>query len=188
MDTRREFACAVLIDTCNRFLLQQRDDIPGIVHPGKIGLFGGHREKGETYRQCVVREIHEELGYLISSESFEYLANYDAKDRQSGNQTIVHGEFFVARDVPVERIRVTEGKLFIANAHELAGLEPRLSPSGQAGLRAYLASGERCCRRVRTVAPAATSPTTGSKITTVVAKKQSVTLIFRASKPVARDI
>jgi hypothetical protein len=52
----------------------------------------------------------------------------------SRSQTILRGEFFVARDVPVERIRVTEGKLFIANAHELAGLEPRLSPSGQAGL------------------------------------------------------
>ncbi len=70
----REFTCAVLIDTLGRFLLQQRDNVPGIVHPGKIGLFGGHRECGETYLQCIVREVHEELSYFIPPERFEYLA------------------------------------------------------------------------------------------------------------------
>jgi hypothetical protein len=34
----REIACAILIDTCGRFLLQLRDDIVGILHPGKVGL------------------------------------------------------------------------------------------------------------------------------------------------------
>ena len=55
----REIACAILIDTRRRFLLQQRDDIVGIVHPGKVGLFGGHREGDETFLKCVVREVHE---------------------------------------------------------------------------------------------------------------------------------
>jgi 8-oxo-dGTP diphosphatase len=41
---RREIAGAIIIDTFGRFLLQQRDDILGIIHPGKVGLFGGHRE------------------------------------------------------------------------------------------------------------------------------------------------
>ena len=45
----REIACALIIDTCGRFLLQQRDDIPGIVCPGMVGLFGGHREGDETF-------------------------------------------------------------------------------------------------------------------------------------------
>jgi 8-oxo-dGTP diphosphatase len=48
MTVFRNFACAILIDTFGRFLLQQRDNVPGIVNPGKIGLFGGHREAGET--------------------------------------------------------------------------------------------------------------------------------------------
>ena len=68
MDTdtaqHRQIGIAILIDSHGRFLLQQRDDIPGILHPGKIGLFGGHREGEETYLQCVVREIHEEIGYF----------------------------------------------------------------------------------------------------------------------------
>jgi len=51
----REVACAILIDTRGHFLLQQRDDLVGILHPGKVGLFGGHREGDETLLECVVR-------------------------------------------------------------------------------------------------------------------------------------
>jgi 8-oxo-dGTP diphosphatase len=61
----REVGSAILIDTLGRFLFQQRDDIPGILHPGKIGLFGGHRENGESYLQCVVQEIFEETAYYV---------------------------------------------------------------------------------------------------------------------------
>jgi hypothetical protein len=43
-----EFACAILIDSQARLLLQQRDNIPGIMFPGKVGLFGGSREGNET--------------------------------------------------------------------------------------------------------------------------------------------
>jgi len=135
---RGEFTCAVLIDTFGRFLLQQRDNLPGIVHPGKIGLFGGHRECGETYLQCIVREVHEELSYFIPPERFEYLASYDTTDIDPEGNTIIHGEFFVARDVPVEKIMVTEGTLFIAELGELSALEHRLSPSGKAGLTAFI--------------------------------------------------
>jgi hypothetical protein len=31
----REIACAIIIDTGGRFLLQQRDDISGILHPAR---------------------------------------------------------------------------------------------------------------------------------------------------------
>jgi 8-oxo-dGTP diphosphatase len=129
---RREFTCAVLIDTFGRFRLQQRDNVPGIVHPGKIGLFGGHRECGETYLQCIVREVHEELSYFLPPERFEYLASYDATDINPEGETIIHGEFFVARDMPVEKVMVTEGTLYIAELGELSALEHRLSPSGKA--------------------------------------------------------
>jgi 8-oxo-dGTP diphosphatase len=43
-----EVTGAVLIDMRGRFLFQRRDDVPGILSPGKIGLFGGHRKTGET--------------------------------------------------------------------------------------------------------------------------------------------
>lgn len=76
----REVACAILIDTEGRFLLQQRDDVSGILHPGKVGLFGGHREGDETYLQCAVREIHEEIGYFVPPHCFEHLMTYNGVD------------------------------------------------------------------------------------------------------------
>lgn len=59
-----ECACAVLIDAQACFLLQQRDNVPGIALPGRGGFFGGHREDGESNLQCVVREIKEEISYF----------------------------------------------------------------------------------------------------------------------------
>jgi 8-oxo-dGTP diphosphatase len=94
----REIACAIIIDTRGRFLLQQRDDVPGILQPGKVGLFGGHREEDETYLQCVVREIHEEIGYFVSPDRFEHLVSYEGID-MDGEVGTIRGEFFVARDV-----------------------------------------------------------------------------------------
>ena len=127
----RDFTCAILIDTLGRFLLQQRDNVPGIVHPGKIGLFGGHREDGETYLQCIVREVHEELSYYLAPERFEYVGNYDATDIDPGGSTVIHGEFFVARGVPIERVVVTEGTLFIG---ELEHVPPELNRQDSHGV------------------------------------------------------
>ncbi|MGD1903239.1 MAG: NUDIX domain-containing protein [Geitlerinemataceae cyanobacterium] len=47
----------------DRFLMQLRDDKPGILYPGVWGFFGGHMEPGETPEVAVVRELEEELGY-----------------------------------------------------------------------------------------------------------------------------
>jgi 8-oxo-dGTP diphosphatase len=102
---RREIACAIVIDTCGRFLLQQRDDIVGIIHPGKVGLFGGHREGDETYLECVVREIHEEISYFVSADRFEHLASLDGMDIDVEGMT-VRGEFFITRDIPVNAVRL----------------------------------------------------------------------------------
>ena len=46
-----------------KFLLQLRDDIPGIVHPGKWAFFGGHIEPGEIPQVAIKRELVEEIGY-----------------------------------------------------------------------------------------------------------------------------
>jgi 8-oxo-dGTP diphosphatase len=79
----REITGAILIDTSGRLLLQQRDDVAGILHPGKVGLFGGHREGDETFLECVVREIHEEISYFVPAERFEYLASLSGEELTS---------------------------------------------------------------------------------------------------------
>jgi 8-oxo-dGTP diphosphatase len=65
MFATRDFAVAILLDTSGHLLLQLRDNIPNILYPGKIGLFGGHREENENFLECIVREVHEELSYYI---------------------------------------------------------------------------------------------------------------------------
>ncbi len=131
----REIACAIIIDTRGRFLLQQRDDIPGIPQPGKVGLFGGHREGGETYLQCVVREIQEEISYFIAPDRFEHLVSYDGVEVDPEGGT-VRGEFFIARDVPVEALMVTEGSLLIVEPNKLATLEHKFAPSTRFAMKA----------------------------------------------------
>jgi ADP-ribose pyrophosphatase YjhB (NUDIX family) len=54
----------------DKFLLQLRDDIPGIMSPGCWGLFGGHLEAEETPESAVIREIQEEIAYNVSEPIF----------------------------------------------------------------------------------------------------------------------
>jgi|TARA_B100002052_G_scaffold96198_2_gene88815 8-oxo-dGTP pyrophosphatase MutT (NUDIX family) len=57
-----EVALAML-ERDGRWLLQLRDDIDGIVHPGTWALFGGHLDPGETAEQALVRELKEEINW-----------------------------------------------------------------------------------------------------------------------------
>jgi 8-oxo-dGTP pyrophosphatase MutT (NUDIX family) len=131
----REIACAIIIDTHRRFLLQQRDDIPGILCPGLVGLFGGHREDGETFLQCAVREVREEISYFVKPDRFEYLASYSGVDPDAEGGTL-RAEFFVVRDVPSDALLITEGSLLIAERDDLLGLK-RLAPSAKFALSTF---------------------------------------------------
>jgi 8-oxo-dGTP pyrophosphatase MutT (NUDIX family) len=129
----REIASAVLVDTNGRLLLQLRDDIPSIIFPGKVGLFGGHREADETFLECVVREVHEELSYYLPPERFEFIERRFGPDSEVPGGT-VRAEFFVARDVPVDKVKVTEGSLKLAVASELGAIEDALTPTAKFAL------------------------------------------------------
>jgi 8-oxo-dGTP pyrophosphatase MutT (NUDIX family) len=133
----REITGAIVIDTFGRFLFHQRDEVSGIVQPGKLGLFGGHREGNETFLECIVREIHEELSYFVPAERFEHLASVDGVDDDVDGGT-VRGEFFIARDIPAGALAITEGSLLIVEPRELAQLDHKLAPSAKFAIRAYL--------------------------------------------------
>ncbi len=126
----RQVACAILIDTCGRFLLQQRDDIVGILHPGKVGLFGGYREGDETFLECVVREICEELTFFVPPDGFEHLASVDGKDIDPDSGSF-SGDLFIARDIPVDVLVVTEGSLLIMDRNEIIGIDHELTPTAR---------------------------------------------------------
>jgi 8-oxo-dGTP diphosphatase len=87
---------AILLDEQGCFLFQQRDDVPGIVAPGKIGLFGGHREGDEAFLDCVVRET----GMALRPEQFVHVASYRGPDVEVDGGRL-SSECYVVRDVPV---------------------------------------------------------------------------------------
>jgi 8-oxo-dGTP pyrophosphatase MutT (NUDIX family) len=136
---RRETASALLIDTAGRLLLQQRDDVPGILYPGMVGLFGGHCEGNETFLECVVREVHEEVSYFVPPEQFEYLTERHGVD-PAVEGGIIYGHVFVARDIPSDKLVITEGSLLIVSPDELSQIESNLAPSARIALKA-LSSG-----------------------------------------------
>jgi 8-oxo-dGTP pyrophosphatase MutT (NUDIX family) len=57
-----EVAIAILYQD-HQFLMQLRDNIPGIIYPGHWGFFGGHLDPGETPEVAMRRELLEEIGY-----------------------------------------------------------------------------------------------------------------------------
>jgi 8-oxo-dGTP diphosphatase len=132
----REVACAILIGSSGQLLLQQRDNVPDIVYPGYVSLFGGHREPGETFLQCVVREIHEETSCFFPPERFEHLVNCNRSDPEVAGST-VQGEFFVLNGVATERLIITEGSLLICKPSELGSLERKLTPLSRFALDTF---------------------------------------------------
>ena len=59
-----------MLERQGRWLLQLRDDIEGIVHPGTWALFGGHLEAGESPEIALRRELLEEIHWQAKGLNF----------------------------------------------------------------------------------------------------------------------
>jgi len=129
------------MDPRGRYLLQRRDNDPNIIYPGRIGLFGGHREGSETFLECVVREVHEETGFLAEPKEFELLGSYSGPDREIPGATVV-GHYYVLRNITVDSLNVTEGSLVIVGSTELASLAHEFAPAATTAFGMLL--GDRC--------------------------------------------
>lgn len=53
---------ALIVLEDGRYLMQLRDQKPGIFYPGHWGLFGGAMDPGESVQSALARELEEELG------------------------------------------------------------------------------------------------------------------------------
>ncbi len=63
MDNQPVEVAIAILHRQGQFLMQLRDNIPGIIYPGHWAFFGGHIDPGETPEAAVKRELLEEIGH-----------------------------------------------------------------------------------------------------------------------------
>lgn len=69
-------AAAIIVFEDGRYLLQLRDQKPGIFFPGHWGLFGGATDPGESPEDAVRREIKEELGLSVPPSVISHVTDF----------------------------------------------------------------------------------------------------------------
>lgn len=74
--SRKQVSLLVLYDNDNRVLLQHRTDDAEVL-PGYWAFFGGGIMPGETYEDTVVREVREELNYVLKQHILVLKQDYD---------------------------------------------------------------------------------------------------------------
>ena len=134
----RTIACALLTGVSGELLLQRRDDIPGIVFPGRIGLFGGHVESGETFLEAVRREIREETTLDLPSGAFQPLVQYQTRYPDGMG---VDGAFFHVEGVTVDPARVSEGQLKVIAPEDAPAFYEEMTPATCFVIKTFLETG-----------------------------------------------
>jgi 8-oxo-dGTP diphosphatase len=123
-DSVRHVAIAILTQA-NQYLMQLRDPIPSIVHPGHWGMFGGHLDEGETPEEAIWRELTEEICYTPPALTLF------CEDRDIG---VVRHVFYGELTVPMSELDLQEG-------WDLGLLTPMQIEAGEA----YSAIAQRIC-------------------------------------------
>lgn len=110
-----------------RYIMQLRDDIPGIFYPACWGCFGGAIEPDETPEVALQRELHEELEYEVGGARRFTRFDFDFAPQGYGVVTRIYFEVQVPR-AAFDGFVLHEGAEFraISGAELLTGL--RVTP------------------------------------------------------------
>jgi [ribosomal protein S5]-alanine N-acetyltransferase len=100
-------AVAIVTNPDGEVLLQLRDDIPGIAHPGRWGFPGGALEPGEDPDNAVRRELLEQTG--IKAGQARRLFDLADEVEAGGSGHLIHA-FHVQHDGPASELVLGEGQ------------------------------------------------------------------------------
>ena len=119
----------ILMNEKGEVLLIQREDRPDIPAPGKWTLVGGHVEPNEGLEEALVREVEEEIGFLL--QSYERFGEFHDKGARR--------HVYVGRiEKPLEELTLGEGQDFGFFSPEYALKNLDLSEPTKRCLRAHL--------------------------------------------------
>lgn len=104
---------AILVLEDGRYIMQLRDNIPGIFYPNHWGCFGGAVDSGESPLSALKRELLEELEFRVKSASRFTRFQYDLKRLGRGKVDRIYYEVPVTKE-EFKRFVLHEGKAFKA--------------------------------------------------------------------------
>ena len=118
---------ALIVVDGARYLMQLRDQKPGIYYPGHWGLFGGGGDDGEAADAALARELNEEL--KLSVESTRYFTEFTFDFSFAGFHKVYRRYFEVAvTDAALKSLVLGEGSdLRAFTAREILAV-PRVVP------------------------------------------------------------
>ena len=136
------FTLGLLVGADGRFLLQHRDDKPGIVNPGMWGSFGGRVEPHETDtretpEEGFLREIWEELGWRPPSFALYAAGPYRTLDGADPRLQLIY-VYTALVDVSLETLVLGEGQAMAPFAPD--ALPENTVPALRALIRRFAAS------------------------------------------------
>lgn len=106
------YAGALLFDFEGRVILQLRDSVPGVSHPGELSTFGGRVHENEALDAAVARELWEELRLVAHRESFELVGFLEHFDVVKGH-AVAATYFALKSPIDVGALTCTEGSLVL---------------------------------------------------------------------------
>ncbi len=101
------WAGGFLYDREKRAVFLHKRDGNTRVNPNKWAFFGGLNENSETFVECFVRELHEEIGLMIEPSKAIYLREYLNVDLDTYRVV-----FYVESDIAEDKLRLGEGASF----------------------------------------------------------------------------
>lgn len=100
----RKVALIIFYDKEKKILLQDREGISKIGE--KWGYFGGEIEEGETYKEAVIRETKEELGFDLKDHKFIGVFENQVTD----NLYVIRYVFISPLENKLSQFKLKEGK------------------------------------------------------------------------------